>query len=128
MYQDLKRRYWWPGMKRDVVQFVEKCLTCQQVKAEHQRPARTLHPLGIPEWKWDQVTMDIVSGLPKTRQNHDSAWVIVDHLTKVAHFVPVNMTYTMDKLAELYVQNIVRLHGVPKSIVSDRDSRFTSKF
>ena len=128
MYQDLKRRYWWPGMKRDVVQFVEKCLTCQQVKAEHQRPAGTLQPLGIPEWKWDQVTMDFVSGLPKTRQNHDSAWVIVDRLTKAAHFVPVNMTYTMDKLAELYVQNIVRLHGVPKSIVSDRDSRFTSKF
>lgn len=115
-------------MKRNVVEFVEKCLTCQQVKAEHQRPAGTLQPLEIPEWKWDQITMDFVSGLPKTRQNHDSVWVIVDRLTKSAHFLPVNTTYTMDKLAELYVQNIVRLHGVPKSIVSDRDSRFTSKF
>ena len=76
----------------------------------------------------DPITMDFVSDLPKTRQNHDSVWVIVDRLTKSAHFLPVNNTYTMDKLAELYVQNIVRLHGVPKSIVLDRDSRFTSKF
>ena len=72
--------------------------------------------------------MDFVSGLPKTLQNHDSIWVIVDRLTKAAHFIPVNITYTRDKLAELYVQNIVRLHGVPRSIVFDRDSRFTSKF
>ena len=72
--------------------------------------------------------MDFVSGLPKTLQNHDSIWVIVDRLTKAAHFILVNMTYTMDKLAELYVQNIVRLDGVPRSIVFDRNSRFTSKF
>ena len=115
-------------MKKDVIRFVERCLTCQQVKAENQRPAGVLHPLEIPEQKWDQVTMDFVSGLPKTLQNHDSIWVIVDRLTKAAHFIPVNITYTRDKLAELYVQNIVRLHGVPRSIVFDRDSRFTSKF
>ena len=115
-------------MKRDVVAYVEKCLTCQQVKAEHQRSAGLLQPLEIPEWKWDQVTMDFVSGLPKTMRGHDSIWVIVDRLTKSAHFLPVRTTYTLDKLAELYVQEIVRLHGVPISIVSDRDSRFTSKF
>ena len=72
--------------------------------------------------------MDFVAGLPKTRQNHDFVWVIVDRLTKAAHCIPVNTTYMMDKLAELYVQNIVRLHRVPRSIVSDRDSCFTSKF
>ena len=128
MYQDLKKGYWWPGMKKDVVRFVEKCLTCQQVKAEHQRPAGTLQPLEIPEWKWEQITMDFVSGLPKSPTNHDSIWVIVDRLTKTAHFIPILMTYSMDRLTELYVQHIVRLHGVPKSIVSDRDTRFTSKF
>ena len=115
-------------MKKDVVRFVEKCLTCQQVKAEHQRPAGTLQPLEIPEWKWEQITMDFVSGLPRSPTNHDSIWVIVDRLTKIAHFIPILMTYSMDRLAELYVQHIVRLHGVPKSIVSDRDTRFTSKF
>ena len=96
MYQDLKKGYWWPGMKKDVVRFVEKCLTCQQVKAEHQRPAGTLQPLEIPEWKWEQITMDFVSGLPKSPTNHDSIWVIVDRLTKTAHFIPILMTYSMD--------------------------------
>ena len=72
--------------------------------------------------------MDFVSGLPRSPMNHDSIWVIVDRLTKTAHFIPILMTYSMDRLAELYVQHIVRLHGVPKSIVSDRDTRFTSKF
>ena len=115
-------------MKKDVVRFVEKCLTCQQVKAEHQRPAGTLQPLEIPEWKWEQITMDFVSGLPKSPTNHDSIWVIVDRLTKTAHFIPILMTYSMDRLAELYVQHIVRLHGVPKSIVFDRDTRSTLKF
>ena len=115
-------------MKRDVVDFVSKCLTCQQIKAEHQRPAGLLQPLEIPEWKWEQVTMDFVSGLPKTVRGCDSIWVIIDRLTKSAHFLPVRVTYTLDKLAEIYVREIVRLHGVPKSIVSDRDSRFTSKF
>ena len=125
MYQDLKKGYWWPGMKKDVVRFVEKC---QQVKAKHQRPAETLQPLEIPEWKWEQITMYFVSGLPRSPMNHDSIWVIVDRLTKTAHFIPILMTYSMDRLAELYVQHIVRLHGVPKSIVFDRDTRFTSKF
>ena len=98
------------------------------MKAEHQRPVGLLQPMEIPEWKWDQVTMDFVSGLPRTKNNHDSIWVIVDRLTKSAHFIPVLTTYSMDRLAELYTQNVVRLHGVPSSIISDRDRRFTSKF
>ena len=79
-------------MKRDVIGYVERCLTCQQVKAEHQRPAGLLQPLEIPEWKWDQVTMDFVSGLPRTNKGHNSIWVVVDRLTKSAHFIPVNTT------------------------------------
>ena len=128
MYKDLKMHYWWPGMKTDVVRHVEQCLTCQQVKAEHQRPAGNLQPLDIPQWKWENITMDFVVGLPKTKEGHDTIWVIVDRLTKSAHFLPVRTTYTMDKYAEIYVKEIVRLHGVPLSIVSDRDARFTSSF
>ena len=128
MYRDLKMRFWWPRMKNDVVNFVSRCLTCQQVKAEHQRPADLLQPMEIPEWKWDQVTMDFVSGLPRAKNNHDSIWVIVDRLTKSAHFIPVLTTYSMDRLAELYKQNMVILRGIPFLIISYRDIRFTSKF
>ena len=128
MYQDLEQFYWWKGMKRDVVEYVSKCLTCQQVKAEHQVPTGLLNPLPIPQWKWDNISMDFVSGFPLTQQKHDSVWVIVDRLTKSAHFILVRMDYSMDRLAELYVDEIVQLHGVPLSIVSDRDPRFTSRF
>ena len=115
-------------MKGDVVDFVAKCLTCQQVKAEHQRPAGLLQPLWIPEWKWEDIAMDFVVGLPKTVGQHDSVWVIVDRFTKSAHFLPVKTTYTVEQYAELYIKEIVRLHGTPRSIVSDRDPTFTSKF
>ena len=128
MYQDLKMHYWWNGMKRDITDYATKCLTCQQVKAEHQVPSGLLQPITIPEWKWDRITMDFVSGLPLTKKKHDSVWVIVDRLTKSAHFLPVRTNYSLDKLAEIYIDEIVRLHGVPISIISDRDPRFTSRF
>ena len=115
-------------MKKDVAKFVAKCLTCQQVKIEHQKLAGMLQPLPIPEWKWDHVTMDFVSGLPKSIQGHETIWVIVDRLTKTAHFLPVGQTDSLDSLSRRYVREIVRLHGVPISIVSDRDPRFTSQF
>ncbi|KAL0378532.1 UNVERIFIED_CONTAM: Transposon Tf2-11 polyprotein [Sesamum radiatum] len=115
-------------MKKDVAEFVAKCMTCQQVKAEHQAPAGKLRPLSIPEWKWEKITMDFVVGLPRTLRKHDAIWVIVDRLTKSAHFLPIRLGDSLDKLAELYVSEIVRLHGVPVSIVSDRDPRFTSHF
>ena len=83
-------------MKKDVVEFVAKCLTCQQVKAEHQRPAGLLQPLKLPEWKWEEISMDFVTGLPKTTKQHDAIWVVVDRYTKSAHFLPVRMTYSMD--------------------------------
>ncbi|KAJ9180916.1 hypothetical protein P3X46_009103, partial [Hevea brasiliensis] len=102
MYRGLKEHYWWMGMKRDVAEFVSKCLTCQQVKAEHQVPIGT-------------------------QKSHDAVWVIVDRLTKSAHFLPVQMDYSLERLAKLYIDEIVRLHGVPVSIVSDRDPRFTSR-
>ena len=128
MYKDLKLLYWWPGMKKDVGEFVARCLTCQQVKAEHRVPAGKLQSLPIPVWKWEKITMDFVTGLPRSQAGHDAIWVIVDRLTKSAHFIPIHTTWTGEKLAQVYLDEIVRLHGVPTSIVSDRDTRFVSHF
>ncbi|XP_075480669.1 uncharacterized protein LOC142521336 [Primulina tabacum] len=124
MYRDIKSNFWWNGMKRDVAEFVSRCQVCQQVKAEHQRPGGLLQPLEIPEWKWEHISMDFLVGLQKSRQSHDGIWVIVDRLTKTAHFLSVRMNYNLDKLASLYMDNIVRLHGVPVSILSDRDPSY----
>ena len=111
MYRDLKMSFWWSGMKRDVLEFVTKCLVCQIVKAKHQVPSGLLQPIRIPEWKWNQITMDFVVRLPLTGRRHDSVWVVVDRLTKSAHFLPVRTDYSLDKLTELYIKEIVRLHG-----------------
>ena len=128
MYQDLKKMFWWPGMKADIVGFVNRCLTCQKVKIEHQKPAGTLQPLEIPEWKWESISMDFVMGLSRASSRYDAIWVIVDRLTKFAHFLPIRASYTLEKLAQLYIQEIVRLHGIPSTIISDRNPRFTSRF
>ena len=128
MYHDLKRQYWWSGMKKDVANYVSQCSVCQQVKAEYQKPAGLLLPLPIPEWKWDNIAMDFVMGLPRTSKGYDSIWVIVDHLTKSAHFLPIKKTYPLSRFARIYIEEIVKLHGVPASIVSDRDPQFTSHF
>jgi hypothetical protein len=110
------------------MEYVSLCDTCQRVKSEHQRPAGLLQPLKILEWKCEEIRMGFIVGLPCTQAGYDSIWVIVDRLTKVAHFIPVKTTYSGAKLAELYMSRIICLHGVPKKIVSDRDSQFTSKF
>ena len=112
-YLDLKERFWWTGMKKDIAEYVAVCDVCQRVKAE---------------WKWDKLAMDFITGLPRTRLGYDSIWVEVDHLTKVAHFIPVKTMYTSAKLAKIYMTRIVCLHGVPRTIVSDRGTQFTSKF
>jgi len=128
MYRDLKENYWWPDMKREIAEWVNKCYTCQRVKAEHQRPSGLLQPLEIAEWKWEHIAMDFIVGLPRTRANHDAIWVIVDRLTKSAHFLPINERFSLDKLVHMYLKEIVVRHGVPVSIVSDRDPRFNSRF
>jgi len=114
-------------MKREIAEYVSKCGICQQVKVEHQRPAGPLQPLQIPEWKWEMITMDFVLGFPKGRKGNDAIWVIVDRLTKSALFLPIKMTDSVDKLAKIYINEVVRLHRIPVSIVSDRDPRFTSR-
>ena len=107
-------------MKKDIAGYVAVCDVCQRVKAEHQKPAGLLQPMSIPEWKWDKLGMNFITGLPRTRLGYDSIWVVVDRLTKVAHFIPVKTTYTSAKLAKIYMTRIICLHGVPRTIVSDR--------
>ncbi|GJV12742.1 putative reverse transcriptase domain-containing protein [Tanacetum coccineum] len=128
MYQDMKKLYWWPNMKADIATYVSKCLTCAKVKAEHQRPSGLLVQPKIPEWKWDNITMDFVTKLPKSSQGYDTIWVIIDRLTKSAIFTPTRETNPMDKLARIYLKEVVTRHGIPISIIYDRDPRFASNF
>ena len=121
MYSTLKEYYWWSGMKREVAEYVSKCFICQQVKAERQKPSGLLQPIPIPKLKWERITMNFVFKLPPTIQRHDSIWVVVDRLTKSAHFIPIGEKFSPQKLAELFMNHIVSLHGVPVSIISDRD-------
>jgi hypothetical protein len=108
-------------MREDIAEYVARCDTCQRVKAEHQRPADLLQLLEIPTWKWDDINMDFVVGLPHTQRGHDAIWVIVDRLTKVAHFIPLQEDYRVPKLGDLYIEHILRLHRVHRSIVSTMD-------
>jgi hypothetical protein len=98
---------------------VSKCDTCQRIKASHLKVIGTLQPLTIPLWKWDDISMDFIVGLPNTSKKDDSIWVIVDRLTKTTHFIPVHTTYTTMKYVELYMEQIVCLHGVPWTIILD---------
>ena len=102
MYQDMRIHFWWVGMKCDVDEFVSKCLTCQQVKIEHQRPSDLLHPLEIPTWKWENICMDLVIGLPKTLRKNYAIWVIMDRLTKSAHFLAIRGSMSWENLALTY--------------------------
>ena len=107
MYHNLKTHYWWNGMKRDVAKYIGQCLVCQQVKAEHQVPSGLLQQITIPEWKWERITMDFVTALPLTQRKHDAVWVIVDRLTKSAHFLLIRINYSLERLAKLYIDEIV---------------------
>ncbi|GJR67833.1 putative reverse transcriptase domain-containing protein [Tanacetum coccineum] len=128
MYQDLKKLYWWPNMKAEIATYVSKCLTCAKVKAEHQKPSGLLQQPEIPEWKWEKITMDFVSGLPRTQVLRHHFGCIVNPINKSAHFLPMKKTDSIEKLAQLYLKEILCKHGVPTSIISDRDSLFTSRF
>nr|GFA16614.1 reverse transcriptase domain-containing protein [Tanacetum cinerariifolium] len=128
MYQDLKQLYWWPNMKADIATYVSKCRTRLRVKVEHQKPSGLLVQPEILQWKWDNITMDFVTKLPRTSSSYDTIWVIVDHLTKSAYFLPMREDDSMDKLTKLYLKEVVTRHGIPISIISDRDPRFASNF
>nr|GFB83381.1 putative reverse transcriptase domain-containing protein [Tanacetum cinerariifolium] len=128
MYYDLRDMYWWPRMKKDIALYVNKCLTCLRVKAKHQRPSGLLQQPEIHEWKWERIAMDFITKFPRTGSGHDLIWVIVDRLTKSAHFRPIREDFKMDRLARLYLNKIMSRHSVPILITSDRDSHFMSRF
>nr|GFB06922.1 putative reverse transcriptase domain-containing protein [Tanacetum cinerariifolium] len=126
MYYDLKDLYWWHGMKRDIAEYVSKRLTYSKIKAEHQKPSGFLQQPEILEWKWEKITMDLVTKLPKSSSGHDAIWVVVDRLTKSAHFLPIREDYKTKKLARIYINEIVARHGVLVSIISYSDGQFAS--
>jgi hypothetical protein len=127
-YQNLKENFWWSNMKVDIAKYVPECDTCHRMKASHLKSAGVLQPLSIPTWKWDDISMDFIVGLPLTARKKDSIWVIMDRLTKTAHFIAVHTTYSVQHYAELYIDKIVRLHGIPKTIIFDRGTQFVARF
>jgi hypothetical protein len=124
----VKSQYYLQGMKREIVEYIAKFLECQKVKVEHRYPTSLLQPLPIPEWKWEVVTMDFIKRLPRTNKQHDSIMMVVDKLTKVAHFIPMKVAHKATDVVDIYMREVARLHGIPKTIVSDRDPKFISKF
>ncbi|GKA84047.1 putative reverse transcriptase domain-containing protein [Tanacetum coccineum] len=128
MYQDLKKLYWWPNMKAKIATYISKCLTCAKVKAECQKPSSLLVQPVISVWKWENITMDFITKLPKMSTGQDTIWVIVDRLTRSAHFLPMKENDSMENLSRQYLKEVVTRHGVPVLIISDRDGRFTSQF
>jgi hypothetical protein len=115
-------------MKIEIARYVVRCDTCRRVKAIHMKTVGPLQLLHIPTWKWEDISMDFIVGLPRTAKGFDSIWVIIDRLTKIAHFLPVKVKYQVIAYAELYIAHILSLHGVPKTIVSDRGPQIVSKF
>jgi hypothetical protein len=128
MYQDLKKNFWWTRMKREIAKYVSECDICQRVKASHLKTAGIIQPLSIPSWKWEDISMDFIVDLPNTSLRHDSIWVVVDRFTKAARFLPVHTMYNANKYAEIYLDQIICLYGIPKTIISDRGAQFIARF
>jgi hypothetical protein len=128
LYHDLKTQFWWTHMKRETARYVAKCDMCQRVKADHMRHVRLLQPLSMPAWKWEDISMDFIVGLPLTDRKFNSIWVIIDRLTKSAHFISVHTFYRAEKYTELYISRILCLHAVLKTIISDRVPQFIVRF
>lgn len=126
-YRQIRERFSWKGLKAEALQYVRECPTCQQNKQEHSYPAGLLQTLSIPDRKWECLSMDFITGLPRA-QGRDCIYVVVDRLTKFAHFFPITATYTTTQVADLFFREVFRLHGLPRSIVSDKDNRLMSHF
>jgi hypothetical protein len=128
MYHDLRQQFWWTRMKRETARYGLECHTCRKVKADYMKLGGLLQLLSIPDWKWDDINMDFIVGLSLTVRKFDSIWVIVDRLTKSAHFIPVHTKYRVEKYVEIYIARVLCLHGVPKMIISDQGSQFVARF
>jgi hypothetical protein len=128
MYHDLRQQFWWTRMKRETTHYVSKCDTCQKVKADYMKFGGLLQRLSISEWKWDDISMDFIMGLPLTACKFDSIWVIVDRLSKSVHFIPIHTNYNVQKYVGIYIARVLCLHGVSKMIISNRGSQFIAHF
>jgi hypothetical protein len=128
MYHDLGQQFWWTRMKREAARYVSECDTCRKIKADYMKPRGLLQPLSILEWKWDDICMDFIVGLPLIAHKIDSIWVIVDRLSRSAHFIPFHTNYNVQKYARIYIASVSCLHGVPKTIISDWGSQFVGHF
>lgn len=128
MLTAIRKYYCCPGMRKDIEKYLNKCLECQQVKVEHRHPTGLMQPIPIPEWKWEVISLDFITGLPKSKRGNDSIMVFVDRLRNSTHFIPIQSTYKTVQIAYLFMCEIFRLHGIPKTIISDRDVKFTSAF
>jgi hypothetical protein len=122
MYHDLRQQFWWTRMKREEARYISECGTCRKVKADYMKTRGLLQLLSIPVWKWDDISMDFIVGLPMMARKFDSIWVIMDRLSKSAHFIPVNTKYRVEKYVEIYMAHVLCLHGIPKTIISDYGS------
>jgi hypothetical protein len=128
MYHNLQQQFWWTQIKHEIARYVSECDICRKVKADYMKPRGLLKPLSIPNWKWGDISMDFIVGLSLTAHKFDSIWVIVDRLTKSAHFIPIHTNYRVEKYAEIYIAHVLCLHGVLKMIISNRGSQFIAHF
>ena len=124
----IRKDFFWPNMKKEVSEYLDHCIKCQQVKEEHQHPVGLLQPLPILKGKWEIISMDFITDLLKNFREHNSIMVIVDKLSKASHFIMVKSTYKVVNIANIFMKEIFRLHGVPKVIISDRDVKSTKNF
>jgi hypothetical protein len=126
--ETIKSHYLWLGIRKEITKYIARCMECQKVKAENWHPAGLLQPLTIPKWKWEIVTMDFITRLLRTSKLHDLIMVVVDKFTKASHFIPLKTTHKVAEVADIFMKEVAQLHGIPKTIVSDRDPKFTSNF
>ena len=126
-YSTLRQIFFWPGMKKDILTYVTSCLTCQRIKVERVKYPKKLHPIDVPQMKWECISMDFITGLPKSH-GYDAIFVVVDMLTKMTHLFPIRKDFSAKDVAHVFMKGIFLYHGLPQRIISDRDSKFTSNF
>ncbi|CAI7760631.1 unnamed protein product [Closterium sp. NIES-53] len=120
--------YYWPHMANDVQKFVTSCDTCQRMKSSKQKKAGLLQPLPVPKQPWQVVSLDFITSLPPTNAGHDAILVVIDKFSKMGHFIPTHTTARTEETAQLFLKHIISQHGIPKTLISDKDPKFTSKF
>ncbi|GJP64571.1 hypothetical protein CLOP_g21549 [Closterium sp. NIES-67] len=124
----IAKHYYWPHMAADVQQFVTSCATCQRMKSSKQKKTGLLQPLPVPEQPWQVVSLDFITGLLATTSGHDTILVVIDKFSKMGHFIPTHTTARTEETSQLFVRYIISQHGIPTTLISDRDPKFTSKF